>query len=148
MVAEGVSLKNWQDFLHSNKTELFNFLTKAPFVTFCQKGKKFVFTEKSTPLLCDPHSLFLCTCEETDIRHLLHETCAAHCSHFKVLVRTVNTDVIVVSVCCSTSGSRLRTLGSIWNRKTFPLLGCPNTGYCTGDRKGPGTFHVSCPHWL
>ena len=115
MVAKGVIPKNWQDFFQvdGNKMKLFNFLTKALFVTFYKDGKQIVITDNdsisSKPRLCEPHSLSLspCTHEETDICLLVHANHAALCGHFKVLIRTVDTDVIVLVVCCSTTGSRL-----------------------------------------
>ena len=104
VVAEKISLKNWQDFLHSNETELFELLTKALFVTFYQNRKKIVITDgdpiSSKPFLCDPHSLFPCTREEANIRQLLPKNYLALCGHFNVLIRTVDTDVIVLAVCC------------------------------------------------
>ena len=63
MEAEGVILKNWQYFFQvdSNKTEFFNFLAKALFMTFYEVGKHLVITDgdsiSSKPPLCDPQSL-------------------------------------------------------------------------------------------
>ena len=113
LVADGVILKTWQDFLQvdNNKTEVFNFLTKALFVTFHQDGKQLVITDghsiSSKPPLCDPNSFSPCTCEEADVCLLLNTNCAAFCGHFKVLIGTVDTNVVVLAVCCSTTGSRL-----------------------------------------
>ena len=134
--------------LQVDSNKLFNFSTKALFVTFYQDGKQLVISDSdsisSKPPLCDLRSLPRCT-HEADICLILHANRAALCAHCKVLNRTVDTDVIL-GVCCRTTGSRLYTLGSIWNRQKFPLLGCPQNGYCTGNEKGPGTFHVSCFH--
>ena len=95
VVAEGVILKNWQDFLQvdGNKTKVFDFLTKALFVPSYQDGKQLVISDggsiSSKPPLCDPHSLSPCTREEADIHLLLHANRVALCGHFKVLIRTI-----------------------------------------------------------
>ena len=120
LVAEGVILKNWEDFfqVYSNKSEPFNFLTKALFVTFYSDGKHLVITGGnsilSNPTLCDPHSLSSCTCEKADIYLLLYTNCPALWGHFKVLIKTVDTDVVVLAVCYSTTWSRLYTSKELW----------------------------------
>ena len=82
--------KNWQDFfrVNSNKTELFNFLTKSLLVTFSQDGKQFVSTDgesilSNTPLH-NPDSLSSCIHEEADTRLLLHANHATLCGHLKI----------------------------------------------------------------
>ena len=155
VVAEGVILRNWQDFLqiYSNKAELFNFLTKALFVTFYRDGKQLVISDgdsiSTKPPLCDSLSLSPCPCEEANTRLLLHANIAAWCGHFKVLIRAVDMDVIVLAVCCSTTWS-IQTMNSglYFEQANISATWLPTNGYCTGNEKGPGTFHVSCSHWL
>ena len=104
VVAEGVIPGNWRDFLHvdRNKTELFNFLFKALLEAFNQKGKHLVITDgesiMSRPLLHDPDSLSPCNYEESDSRMMLRANHAALHGHLKILIRTVDTDVVVLAV--------------------------------------------------
>ena len=91
-MAERVIFKNWQDFLrvNSNKTELFNFLTKALLVTYNQDGKQFVITEG------DPDSLSPCTHEEADNRLLFYANHVVLRVH--LLIRMVDTDIFILVV--------------------------------------------------
>ena len=100
VVAEGVIPKNWQDFLrvNSNKTEFFNFLSRA----FNQNGKQLVITDGdsilSKPPLHGSDLLSPCTHEEADTRLLLHANHAALRGNLKILIRTVDTDVVLLAV--------------------------------------------------
>ena len=104
VVAGGVIPGNWQNFLHvdKNKTELFSFLSKALLKAFNHEGKQLVITDGesilSKPLLHDPDSLSPCSHEEADSRMLLHANHAALNGHLKILIRTVDTDVVALSV--------------------------------------------------
>ena len=95
---------NWKDFLRvdSNKTELYKFLSHALFDLFNHEEKQLVITDGesvlSKPSLDDLSSLSPCNHEEADSRMLLHASHAAHCGHHKVLIRTVDTDVVVLAV--------------------------------------------------
>ena len=95
---------NWKNFLRvdSNKTELYKFLSHALFDLFNQEKKQLVITDGelvlSKPPLHDVASLSPCSHEEADSRMLLHASHAAHCGHHKILIRTVDTDVVVVAV--------------------------------------------------
>ena len=60
----------------------------------------------SKPLLHDPNSLSPCNHEEADSQMLLHANYAALRVHHKILIRTVDTDVVVMAV------SVAETLGS------------------------------------
>ncbi len=89
VVAEGLIPGNWRDFLRvdKNKTELFNFLSKALLEAFNQEGKQLVITDGesilSKPLLHDPDSLSPCNHEEADSRMLLHANHAALHGHLR-----------------------------------------------------------------
>ena len=89
----------------------FQLLDQGSVVTFYQDGKQLAISVgdsiSSKPPLCDPHSLSPCTRKEDHIHLLLHANRAALCGHFKVLIGTVDTDVVVLAVCYSTTGSRL-----------------------------------------
>jgi len=104
-VVAGASLPgNWQNFLRvdSNKTELFRFLSDALLKSFNQDGKQLVITDGesvlSKPPVDDIDSLSPCNHEEADSRMLLHVAHAAHHSHRKIMIRTVDTDVVVLAV--------------------------------------------------
>ena len=51
-----------------------------------------------TQLLQDVHTLSPCSPEEADSRMLLHVTHAAPHGHHQILIRTVETDVVVLAV--------------------------------------------------
>ena len=93
---------NWADFLRveSNKSELFHYLAEETFY-LNPEGKVLLSTQdtlvKSTSTgissLISP-----CTHEEADTRLLLHASDCASNGHGKLMVRTVDTDVVVLSV--------------------------------------------------
>ncbi|KAL8576333.1 hypothetical protein ACOMHN_006256 [Nucella lapillus] len=95
---------NWQNFLRvdSNKTELFRFLSAALMEWFDQEDKQLVITDGeavlSKPLLPDLTSLAPCNHEESDSWMLLHASHAAQHEHHAILIRTVDTDVVVLAV--------------------------------------------------
>lgn len=66
-------------------------------------GHKQLFTTKADHVLtahaCDDfEGLSPCSHEEADTRMLLHAAHAAKCGHTKILIRTVDTDVVVLAV--------------------------------------------------
>ena len=93
--------KNWNDFLkHSeNKVELFAFLgqqtilVEAPGQVVSTLGNSII---SRTPI--DGRNLSPCDHEEADTRIFLHIYNAMEEGHHKVLVRTVDTDVVVLAV--------------------------------------------------
>ena len=90
--------------MDSNKTQLFKFLSNALFKYFSQEEKQLVITDGelvlSKPPLHDDHlvSLSPCSHEEADSHMLLHANHTAHHGHHKILIRTVDTDVVVLAV--------------------------------------------------
>ena len=88
-----------------NKKELFVFLSKALVNSFCQVNKELVVTE-GDQILCEPpqedtHLIAPCNHEEADSRMMLHVAHAAQHGHHQILVRTVDTDVVVLAVMVS-----------------------------------------------
>ncbi|KAG7163101.1 hypothetical protein Hamer_G002176 [Homarus americanus] len=89
--------RNWQNFLRvdSNKTELFKFL-------FDKEDKQLVITDGqavlSKPVLPDLASIAPCNHEEADSHMLQHTSHAAQYGHHKILIQTVDTDVVVLAV--------------------------------------------------
>jgi len=104
VVAEAAIPRNWQNFLRvdTNKTQLFKFLSEAVLQWFNLKDKQLVITDGeevcSKPPLSDLSSLAPCTHEEADSRMLLHASHAASHGHHKIMIRTVDTDVVVLAV--------------------------------------------------
>ncbi|KAG1701225.1 Low-density lipoprotein receptor-related protein 2 [Nymphon striatum] len=104
VVGSATTPANWQNFLRvdSNKTELFQFLSMVLVESIFEHGKELVVTVgenvESTPLQEDLESLGPCNHEEADSRMFLHVAHASRHGHEKILVRTVNTDVVVLAV--------------------------------------------------
>ena len=95
---------NWQNFLRvdTNKTELFKFLSQVIFTWFDQDDKQLVITDGeavlSKPPLLDLALLAPCSHEEADSRMMLHVSHAANHGRHKILIKTVDTDVVVLAV--------------------------------------------------
>ncbi|KAL8559114.1 hypothetical protein ACOMHN_046162 [Nucella lapillus] len=104
VVAAAAIPGNWQNFLRvdSNKTELFRFLSASLMECFDQEDKQLGITDGeavlSKPLLPYLTSLAPCNHEEADSRMLLHASHAAQHGHHAILIRTVDTDVVVLAV--------------------------------------------------
>ena len=104
VVAAAAIPGNWQNFLRvdSNKTELLRFLSAAVMEWFDQEDKQLVITDGkavlSKPLLSDLTSLAPCNNEEAYSRMLLHASNATQHGHHAILIRTVDTDVVVLAV--------------------------------------------------
>ncbi|XP_070210981.1 uncharacterized protein [Littorina saxatilis] len=85
-----------------NKTELFRFLSAALIEWFDQEDKQLIITDGeavlSKPLLPDLTSLAPCNHEEADSLMLLHASHAAQHGHHAILIRTIDTDDVVLAV--------------------------------------------------
>lgn len=93
---------NWQEFLRidNNKTELFQYLAEK--VTEAIK-EKLVISTVDTSVICnhggeDVSFLSDCNHEEADTRIFLHVKDASNKSYRNIMVRTVDTDVVVIAV--------------------------------------------------
>ena len=103
VVAEAAKPSHWQKFLRENinKTQLFKFLSGALLLWFNLKDKQLVVTDGevcSKLSLSELSSLAPCTHEEADSRMMLHVSHAARHGHNKIMIRTVDTDVVVLAV--------------------------------------------------
>lgn len=91
---------NWKCFLRSdeNKTELFEFLAKE--LESTDVKEKELLTTYGRCVLRSPSKADLkeCTHEEGDTRLILHAKDASECGHRKIMVKTIDTDVVVVAV--------------------------------------------------
>ena len=96
--------KNWKEFLRvdANKKELFGFLAEQiPLVDFGY-GKQ-VITTKGEQVFCSPvrfdtSSLTPCNHEEADTRILVYATDASKAGHKNIVMRTVDTDVVIIFI--------------------------------------------------
>ena len=92
--------KNWKSFLcvNENKTELFHFLAKQ--VESCHVEGKELCTNYEEHVLSSPRrdDMEDCTHEEADTRIMLHVYIALQCGYRKVMIRTIDTDVVVLAV--------------------------------------------------
>ncbi len=90
---------NWQQFLRIDKTELFAFFVNY---TSHLKTDKQVVTTNGTDVLCippwDTSRLAPCEHEEADTRMLLHLADAVNKGFRTILLRTEDTDVVVLAV--------------------------------------------------
>ena len=94
---------NWEDFLklNTNKTELFYFLAEC--IKDMHTGDKVILSTKDTQVITsnsniDLHKLEPCTQEEADTRIFLHVKDATVSGHRNIMIRTVDTDVLVIAI--------------------------------------------------
>ena len=133
---------NWQNFLRVdlNKKELFCFLSKALVESFKQDKKELVVTDGEqvlcVPPQCDIHSLSPCNHEEADSRMMLHVAHASQHGHQQILVRTVDTDVVVLAVMVAET---LTAEHEVWlafgTGKNFRYLAAHQIAACLGPEK-------------
>ena len=103
---------NWAAFLRVdlNKQELFGEFAKILELLELPEGKQLFTTilDKclSTPLDADVSALSPCTQDEADSRIFLHVAAAASCGHRQVIVRTVDSDVVVLAISAFSSLSQ------------------------------------------
>ena len=92
---------NWPDFLRdsTNKQELFNFLSNKVSLTDCPDGKQ-IFITSGTAVISrgTSRSMQLCGHEEADTRIVFHLQDALATGSTTCLVRTVDTDVVVIII--------------------------------------------------
>ena len=94
---------NWEAFLRSNanKDELFRYLSDC--IHACETGRKVIISTKDETIvstqndMSDIEYLQPCSHEETDTRILLHDAHFARQALRKLLIRTVDTDVVVLA---------------------------------------------------
>ena len=92
---------NWHSFLRSNenKVELFLFLAHQ-IKDINIEGKQIISTAEEDVVLSSPTDttgLAPCSHEEADTRLLLHVAQGIRCDFDKVIIRTVDTDVVILS---------------------------------------------------
>ena len=93
---------NWDAFLKvdENKAELFKYLAELSVTVQC--GHKELLSTYGKQVLCNTDrntdGISPCTHEEADTRLLLHAADCAKLGHTAVMLRTVDTDVVVIAV--------------------------------------------------
>ena len=94
---------NWPAFLRidENKEELFDYLAEQLGTIEAKQGQ--VISTKGESVVCngrrnDTSDLSPCTHEEADTRLLLHAADAAKCGFRKIMLQTVDTDVVAVAI--------------------------------------------------
>ena len=99
--------KNWKDFLRvdQNKTEVFGVLSREAIRLPIADGKE-KYATCGTEVMCSPAesdltSLAPCSHEEADTRMLLHVADAVQKGMRTAVIRTVDTDVVVLAVTSS-----------------------------------------------
>jgi len=99
----------WQNFLRvdENKTEILSFLSTEIIKSVENQSKELVVTLESEVLIAPPcmhlESLPPCIQEEAVGRTFLHAAVAAQTGNDRILIRTVDTDVVVLDVTASQS---------------------------------------------
>ncbi|XP_064120679.1 uncharacterized protein LOC135225278 [Macrobrachium nipponense] len=128
---------NWQSFLRveDNKTDLYHFLAK--YIADHPFPGKTVYSTLDTEVVPDvgentPNTLYPSNHEEADTRLLLHAQHCAQQGHKTVLIRTVDTDVVVLAVSMAGSGSVTA------NTTVWPCIGVRLSG-------GQGRAHGTAP---
>ena len=96
---------NWSGLLRvdQNKTELYALLAESLQSMRVPLGKQVITTSGTNALLNPLHNterLSPCTHEEADTRMLLHVADAVHCGYRHILIRTNDSDVVVISIHC------------------------------------------------
>ena len=134
--------------MDSNKNELFRFLSAALMEWFDQEDKQLVITNGeavlSKPLLPHLTSLASCNHEEADSRMLLHASHAAQHGHHAILIRTVDTDVVVLAVSLA---QELQPEDKLWlafgTGQSFCYLAAHEIAAGLGR-----TVNVPCSNWM
>lgn len=95
---------DWKGFLRvdANKSELFNFLAQQVISQPIPEGKE-IYSTFEEKVLCSPKRAQMsmlepCNHEEADTRLMVHVLDASVCGHQRIIVRTNDTDVVVLAV--------------------------------------------------
>ena len=92
--------RRWADFLHmsENKEELFHFLAKEIFKCRISEQKQLNVTKGSEVLSKNTPQMPTCSHEEADSRMYVHLLDALEEGNNKIMLRTVDTDVVVICI--------------------------------------------------
>ncbi|KAG7168460.1 hypothetical protein Hamer_G002523 [Homarus americanus] len=118
ITASGPLPCNWQNFLHNsdNKEELFSFLSEQVMQLVVKESKQLVVIDKKQVLTVPPQkdtaNLAPCNHEEADTSMMVHAADALECGHRRILIRTVDTDVVILAVALAIERSEV--LDELW----------------------------------
>ena len=137
---------NWGEFLklESNKTELFQYLAQQTTMLTCESNKCILSTSDTLVLSSSVDvtpQISPCTHEEADTRLILHVSDCVRQGADKIIIRTVDTDVVVLAV------SNFRRLGisEMWISfgvgKQYRYIPIHDMVRALGDEKAQ-TLHV------
>ena len=93
---------DWHSFLDENKVELFHLLAEQ--IASLQLENREIYTSVEKNVLHsgsnrnDLPIVEPCTHEETDTRMMLHVKDAAVCGHQRVIIRTIDTDIVTLAI--------------------------------------------------
>lgn len=141
---------NWQQFLRidANKAELFSFL--AQHITTIDATEEIVTTQGEEVYVSvqrDTSRLSPCNHEEADTRMILHVADAIHEGYKKILLRTVDTDVVVLAVAAAAKLSTISDL-ELWvafgTGKHFRYIPVHEIAACIGPQRSEALplFHA------
>ncbi|KAG7161296.1 putative Glycosyl-transferase for dystroglycan-containing protein, partial [Homarus americanus] len=134
VTASGPLPSNWQNFLcnSDNKEELFSFQSDR----LCSWLSKKVFT---VPPRKDTANLAPCNHEEADTRMMVHAADALECGHRRILIRTVDTDVVILAVALANEQSEIpKALGPEKSRALpvfHAITGCDTAAFAGHSKK-------------
>ncbi|KAG7173838.1 hypothetical protein Hamer_G018107 [Homarus americanus] len=118
VTASGPLPSNWQNFLRNsdNKEELSSFLSEQVMQLVVKESKQLVVTDKkrvlTVPTRKDTANLAPCNHEEADTRMMVHAADVLECGHRRILIRTVDTDVVILTV--ALANERSEVLDELW----------------------------------
>ncbi|KAG7158128.1 hypothetical protein Hamer_G001019, partial [Homarus americanus] len=118
VTASGPLPSNWQNFLcnSDNKEELFSFQSEQVVQLVIKESKQLVVTDKKQVLTVPPRkdtaNLAPCNHEEADTRMMVHAADALECGHRRVLIRHVDTDVVILAI--TLANERSEVLDELW----------------------------------
>ena len=141
---------NWSSFLrdNENKTKLFSFLAQKAVEV---QDDKVVLSTTGDKVICNNpeealHLVSPCNREEADLRLLLHVLDASQKGFNKILIRTVDTDVVCFGDISVSSNISCRALGRHWKWEKLSLYTDPS------NRRSLRKVSSSSPfprfHWL
>ena len=96
----------------------------------------------------DAHLIGPCSIEEADSHMMLHVAHATQHGYHQILVRTVDTDVVVLAVMVAET---LPAKHEVWvnlEQAKFPILGSPSNCSSSGIREVAYPSSVPCTYWM
>ena len=130
--------RNWKEFLRNddNKAELFSFLSLE--TASIETEKQVIITHHKDILCTQPRNttgLAPCTQEEADTRIFLHVLDAANHGYGKVMIRTVDSDVLVLAIAAVNEAHIDELWVAFATGKSFRYLPAHEIALSLGPRK-------------